>query len=460
MHWTEELAHAAERRLEEQRMRTTEKLALAIAALSLILIAACSGDDQDQPAPAPTPTETAAPAPSAVIDPTPRNTPVLPEGGPPLQISSDGLDLVFSGGGAKGIAHIGALMELEKRGVPYRRLVGTSSGAIMALMLASGYSADEMAAAITERTPEGKIIMSQFLDAPASFRESEIRDSFLYGLVDTMLVARLPDQIGDPAREHFVEELVKSPVIRELFSFTEYGGVYAGDVFLDFLIEKLDQGGRNLSGLSLAQFYQETGSDLTVIVTDSTSYRMLILNHRTTPDLPVPMLVRMSMSVPLVYNNIIWDSEWGGYLGEDISGHEMIDGGVGSNFGIEMVVSKEPQFVEAMGIEPDRERVLGFYLDDEIPVPGAEESMPLPQLSNDQLQEGWDKVTDRNINLFKTILRSHDQFIVRTHPDVVCHLPVGGFGMLEFDMSEERVALLLNSGQQAMAACLDEMGIE
>jgi hypothetical protein len=31
---------------------------------------------------------------------------------------------------------------------------------------------------------------------------------------------------------------------------------------------------------------------------------------------------------------------------------------------------------------------------------------------------------------------------------------------LEFDMSEERVALLLNSGQQAMATCLDEMGIE
>ena len=441
-------------------MLTTEKLVLAITALFLILITACAGDDQDQPAPTPSPAETVVQAPTAVTDPTPRNTPVLPKGGPPLQISSDGLDLVFSGGGAKGIAHIGALMELEKRGIPYRRLVGTSSGSIMALMLASGYSADEMAAAITERAPDGKIIMSQFLDAPTSFRESEIQDSFLYNLVDTMLVARLPDQIGGPAREHFVEELVKSPVIRELFSFTEYGGVYAGDVFLDFLIEKLDQDGRKLSKLSLAEFYKETGSDLTVIVTDTTNQGMLILNHRTAPDLPVPMLVRMSMSVPLVYNNIIWDSEWGSYLGEDISGHEMIDGGIGSNFGIEMVVSREPQFVEAMGIEPDRERVLGFYLDDAIPVPGAEESMPEPELSNDHLQEGWDKVTDRNINLFKTVLRSHDQFIVRTHPDVVCHLPVGGFGMLEFDMSEERVALLLNSGQQAMATCLDEMGIE
>jgi predicted acylesterase/phospholipase RssA len=441
-------------------MRTTEKLALAIMALALILITACAGDDHNQPTTMPSPTEAAVAAPTAVIDPTPRNTPVLPRGGPPLQISPDGLDLVFSGGGAKGLAHIGALMELEKRDVPYRRVVGTSSGSIMALMLASGYSAEEMAAAITERTPKGKIIMSQFLDPPTSFGEDEIRDSFLYSLVDTALVSTLPDQIGGPARDHFVEELVKSPVIRELFSLTEYGGVYAGDVFLDFLIEKLDQDGRNLSELSLAEFYEETGSDLTVIVTDTTSHRMLILNHRTAPDLPVPMLIRMSMSVPLVYNNIIWNPEWGSYLGEDINGHEMIDGGIGSNFGIEMVVSQEPQFIEAMGMEPDRERVIGFYLDDTIPVLGAEQSKPAPELDDDPVQEGWDKVTDRNINLFKTVLRSHDQFIVRTHPDVVCHLPAGGFGMLEFDMSEERVALLLNSGQQAMAECLDEMGIE
>ena len=45
----------------------------------------------------------------------------------------------------------------------------------------------------------------------------------------------------------------------------------------------------------------------------------------------------------------------------DISGHDIVDGGVGSNFGIEMVVSQEPEFIEAMGIEPDRDRVVGLY---------------------------------------------------------------------------------------------------
>jgi len=426
----------------------------AIFVLSLIMLTGCSEDEQNQSTIVPLVTE------SAVTEQTPQRTPVLPSGGTPLKKSEDGLDLVFSGGGAKGIAHIGALMEMEKRGIPYRRVVGTSSGSIMALMLASGYSADEMVAAITERTAEGKIIMSDFLDTPSSFPEEVIRDSFLYTAVNDLFLSALPDQIGHQAQEHIMEELVASPVIRELFSFTEFGGVYAGDFFLQWLNEKLDQGGRNLSQRTLAEFQQETGSDLTAIVTDITDQRMLIVNHRTAPDLPVDMLIRMSMSIPLVYKNVIWQPEWGSYLDEDLGGHEIVDGGIGSNFGIEMVLSKDPQFVEAMGLEPDRERVIGLYLDDAIPVPGAEQIMLDSEQNDDPLNNGWEKVTDRNIDLFNALLRSHDQFIVRTHPDVVCHLPVSGFGTMEFDMSDERIALLLNSGQEAMAKCLDEMGFE
>jgi predicted acylesterase/phospholipase RssA len=164
-------------------MCIVERFAFAILALNLFILTACAGDDQNQATTVPLPTETAEPK------QTLRNTPVLPSGGSPLKYSDDGLDLVFSGGGAKGIAHVGALMELEKRGVPYRRVVGTSSGSIMALMLASGYSANEMAAAITERTPDGKIIMSKFLDTPTSFPEELIRDSFLYALVDTTFLS-------------------------------------------------------------------------------------------------------------------------------------------------------------------------------------------------------------------------------------------------------------------------------
>src|SRR5210317_1857755 len=145
-------------------MRITERFVLTVLALSLILLIACQRGNQDLADAVPVPTETAVT--EVETKQKQDNSFSQTSGGSTLQISNEGYDLVFSGGGAKGIAHIGALMELEKRGVPYRRVVGTSSGSIMALMLASGYSADEMVVAITERTPDGKIIMAEFLDTP------------------------------------------------------------------------------------------------------------------------------------------------------------------------------------------------------------------------------------------------------------------------------------------------------
>lgn len=49
--------------------------------------------------------------------------------------------LVLSGGGAKGLAHLGVLRVLEERGIRPDLIVGTSIGAIVGGMYASGYSA-------------------------------------------------------------------------------------------------------------------------------------------------------------------------------------------------------------------------------------------------------------------------------------------------------------------------------
>lgn len=52
--------------------------------------------------------------------------------------------LVLSGGGAKGYAHIGALKVIEEAGVKIDYIGGTSIGAIIGGLYASGYSADEL----------------------------------------------------------------------------------------------------------------------------------------------------------------------------------------------------------------------------------------------------------------------------------------------------------------------------
>jgi len=56
----------------------------------------------------------------------------------------DGIALVLSGGGARGLSHIGVLMALEEEGVPITALAGTSMGALLAGLYACGYSASQL----------------------------------------------------------------------------------------------------------------------------------------------------------------------------------------------------------------------------------------------------------------------------------------------------------------------------
>jgi NTE family protein len=52
--------------------------------------------------------------------------------------------LVLSGGGSRGAAHIGVIRALEENKIPISYIVGTSIGAIVGSLYASGYTADEM----------------------------------------------------------------------------------------------------------------------------------------------------------------------------------------------------------------------------------------------------------------------------------------------------------------------------
>lgn len=59
-----------------------------------------------------------------------------------------GVGVVMSGGGAKGLYHVGVLEALEESGVPIDYVAGTSMGSIVAAMYASGYSPAEMRAIV------------------------------------------------------------------------------------------------------------------------------------------------------------------------------------------------------------------------------------------------------------------------------------------------------------------------
>lgn len=51
---------------------------------------------------------------------------------------------IFEGGGAKGIAHIGALAAAEKNGLQFYGVAGASAGAVIAALVSVGFAADEI----------------------------------------------------------------------------------------------------------------------------------------------------------------------------------------------------------------------------------------------------------------------------------------------------------------------------
>ncbi|GAB3576587.1 patatin-like phospholipase family protein [Spirosoma luteolum] len=53
------------------------------------------------------------------------------------------IGLVLSGGGARGIAHLGVIKALQEMGIGFSQLSGTSAGAIAGALIAQGYSPDE-----------------------------------------------------------------------------------------------------------------------------------------------------------------------------------------------------------------------------------------------------------------------------------------------------------------------------
>lgn len=83
--------------------------------------------------------------------------------------------LVLSGGGAKGIAHIGVIKALEEHNIPIDYVAGTSMGAIIGGLYAAGYTTDQMLELILSPTftywSTGRIdpnLTYYFAEAPAT----------------------------------------------------------------------------------------------------------------------------------------------------------------------------------------------------------------------------------------------------------------------------------------------------
>ena len=390
-------------------------------------------------------------------------------------------DIIFSSGGTKGVAFAGALEVLERRGHTARRLLGTSAGAVTAALVAAGYSGKELAAeSAVDASDHGAF--ATFLAPPAADElrsavrksDSETRqllhraaeravDSALQKLMDKAprlsvglraALAFVRNDLYDAAFDAFFEAAPDVPdrpkderlpprleALAPLISFLEFGGFFSTDNFTAWLEKRIRQKQPKLTAeTTLAQFHGWTGRDLSVVVADTTEKQALVLNHRTAPDCPLIQAVRMSMSVPLVWQEVPWQAGWGKYLGTPRTGHLLVDGGAMLNLPIRYVVQPDaPDVKRVMGDPPRGDALpLGLLIDEQLPVPG---DVAPPEIKS--------KVVERLGRLIDTATRWEDELNRRYEADI-CRIPAFGYSALEFAASAERVQVMLNAGRCAM----------
>ena len=369
-------------------------------------------------------------------------------------------DLVFEGGGAKGLAFVGALQEFETRGHTTGRLLGTSAGAIFAGLLSAGYTSSEMLTAITEKLPDGKSVFSSFLAFPGPFDHTTIQNSAIRAFLRAFDIPFLPEFVEEKLDDAIIQQLADANNFRHLFSFIERGGWFSSDQFLTWLENKLDTGNfagkpRKFSKLTLQQFFEVTHTHFSVVAADTNARKMLVLNHRTAPSCPLVMAIRMSMSVPLLWQEIIWQKEWGLYLGQALTGDAIVDGGMLSNFPIELFLSNLKDITQVMG-ESTSQNILGLLIDEDTAVPNA----PEPNLLGTSFNITDSIIYQRISRLVDTTLSARDKMVIDDYSDLVVRLPAKNYGTTEFNMSEARQTAIIQAGQTAMKNYLDNIPLQ
>ena len=364
-------------------------------------------------------------------------------------------DLVFEGGGAKGMVFAGALKEFEERDHTFGRLMGTSAGSIVAALLAAGYDSAGMMDVLNERV-DGQPAFVQFMGVPESFDAAVIGASATREWLQGANIPLLPADIEDRVDDWIVDNLLTSALYRHIFSFVERGGWYSADAFLEWMRDKLDAGTfagrpRRFSNMTLESFYQATGTDLTLLAADITDGNLIVLNHRTAPDCPLVWAVRMSMSIPLLWQEVIWQPSWGRYRGKDISGNAIVDGGLLSNFPIELFVTEDPMWTAVMGPKKSAS-LIGMLIDESLPVPGA-----TPEQDASGGKVGELRTVNRLKALVETVTQARDKGVISAYKQYVIRLPAKGYGTTEFDMTDERREALVDAGQQLAKAYFDQM---
>lgn len=324
----------------------------------------------------------------------------MPDRGPDHHDDND-VNLVLEGGGVKGIGIIGAVLALDEAGFRFRRVAGTSAGAIAAALVAANIAAGKPLSNVKEQI------------ASVDFRKFTESHPSKFGQVRS-LVTKL--------------------------------GMFSGDYLVDWL-------GAILNELRVTKFgdlkHPDLGDvfpySLVVHTADITRGRLVRLPRdyaqysRDPDDELIVDAVRASMAIPFFFEpvHVEFQTDDDGAASTTASA-TWVDGGLLSNFPMETFNDLQN------GVVVDDWNTIGVKLSDKLVA-----HKPVDQT---------DGVIDELRQIARTLLDNSNRYFVP--PDKqrgTIFVDSAGISTTNFDLTVDQQQLLFDNGQQAARAWLVEL---
>jgi len=319
-------------------------------------------------------------------------------------------NLVFEGGGVKGVAYIGAMEALDRRGTlsGIKRVGGTSAGAINACLFALGFSIDEQKALLSELPFE------------------KFQDTRFAMTTDELLVKEkrfLPEWWGSALG--FLATLG--------FSW----GIHKGSFFESWIEEQVTKK-VGKPGASFKEVFERTGIELHVCAANLTTNSVEVFSPKSTPDMSVAKAVRMSMSIPFFFQPVKM---------KDKAGRECVyvDGGVFRNFPIRLF--DLPEFFqgecETKGLHCNPQTI-GFRLDSRNEIDVMRDGHLPAAKKIDHIGQFTGAV------LASLLSVQENQHLESQDFDRTVYVDTLGVGTTDFAISAEKKLALIQAGREAV----------
>jgi NTE family protein len=307
-------------------------------------------------------------------------------------------NLVFEGAGIRGIAYSGVIKELEKQGTlkHVQRVGGTSSGAITALLLSVGYTADEITN-IVNSTPYKKFNDGRF---------------FFIGGINRL---------------------------------QKYYGWYRGRQFENWL-SKLIRAKTGNDNISFEQLSKKGFKELYVTGTCLNKQSLVVFSRENYPAMKVKDAVRISISIPLYFEAVCIDDK-GNVINHPKNKkglNVMVDGGFTANFPIKIFDSTKYFILNAPNTFAPNPQTMGFRIDRH------------DQIENDRAGKGLAEMEINSLNeyfgaFYNIVIESLNRQALTTEDwQRTVSISDGNVAPRVRKLSKEEVNALVHNGEQAL----------